>query len=74
MKRGFVLLLVSVLLPGAGLAAEQAHVFSAPIYVTVEVINGTSKVAVIDMRSLEVVRQITTQGAVPFWIAVQGNP
>jgi hypothetical protein len=36
-------------------------------------VTGTDKVAVIDSRSLDVVKQISTDGKLPFWLTVVGN-
>jgi YVTN family beta-propeller protein len=36
-------------------------------------VTATDKIAVIDARTLEVVRQVPAGGKLPFWLAVIGN-
>jgi YVTN family beta-propeller protein len=36
-------------------------------------VTATDRIAVIDTRTLEVVRQLPTDGKLPFWVAVRGN-
>src|SRR5699024_2841521 len=47
-------------------ASRDGHWIYAPV-------TSTDKVAVIDTNTLGVVKQIPTDGKLPFWIAVLGN-